>query len=473
VPSNTLSSRPLSKRDELAEALAEIPARFGLARDFPPEVLAEADTVAEKVDLPERDLTDIPFVTIDPVGAKDLDQAMHLARAGEGYRVLYAIADVPAVVRPGGAIDQEARKRGQTVYTPDGRIPLHPPVLSEGAASLLANAVRGAFVWQLDLDGDGTVVNATVARAKVKSVAQLDYEGVQTAIDAGTAGEMLSLLPEIGVKRVALEIARGGASLGTQETDVERQNGEYVIERRVPYAVETWNAQISLMTGMAAADLMLRGGIGLLRTMPPADDAAVQRFRRQTVALGRPWPVEQRYGDYLRSLDVTAPKQLAIMHAAMALFRGAGYTAFDGTQPEHTDQAAVAAPYAHVTAPLRRLVDRFGLLVCEALCADTPVPAWVRTALPTLPQIMAATSSRSGQIDAAALNTVEAALVHNRVGEVFRATVLSVSTDYGTVQLDDPVITARCDGTLEPGTDIRARLVEAEISTGTVRFERA
>jgi exoribonuclease R len=473
VPSNSLSARPLSSRDELALALAGIPARFGVTRDFPAEVLEEAETVALHVPLPDRDLTDIPFVTIDPAGAKDLDQAMHLARVGDGYRVLYAIADVPAVVRPDGAIDMEARRRGQTVYTPDGRIPLHPPVLSEGAASLLANAVRGAFVWQLDLDNDGTVVTATVARARVKSVAQLDYQGVQTAIDAGTAGDMLVLLPEIGAKRVALEIARGGASLGTQETDIDAQNGEYVIERRVPFAVETWNAQLSLMTGMAAADIMLRGGIGLLRTMPPADDAAIDRFRRQTIALGRPWPREQRYGDYLRSLDVGAPKQLAIMHAAMALFRGAGYTAFDGTQPEHTIQAAVAAPYAHVTAPLRRLVDRFGLLVCEALCTDTPVPDWVRSTLPTLPQLMATTSSTTGQIDAAVLNTVEAALLHNRVGDEFRATVLSATTDYGTIQLNDPVITARCDGQLEAGADIRVRLVTAEISTGTVRFELA
>ena len=72
------------------------------------------------------------------------------------------------------------------------------------------------------------------------------------------------------------------------------------------------------------------------------------------------------YGDFVRGLDRANPRHLALIHEATALFRGAGYTAFDGEPPAQREHAAVAAPYAHVTAPLRRLVDRFGLVVCEA-----------------------------------------------------------------------------------------------------------
>merc|ERR1712034_58240 len=107
---------------------------------------------------------------------------------------------------------------------------------------------------------------------------------------------------------------------------------------------------------MAAAQIMLDGGVGILRTMPPADEESVEHFRRQTRALGRPWLAERAYGDYLRELDGEQPRDLAILHAASALFRGASYTAFDGTEPEESIQAAIAAPYTHVTAPLRRLV---------------------------------------------------------------------------------------------------------------------
>ena len=93
---------------------------------------------------PAYDVTELPFLTIDPPGSMDLDQAMHLERRGAGFRVRYAIADVAAFVRPGGAIDAEAHRRVETLYSPDTRTPLHPPVLSEGAASLLPGQVRPA-----------------------------------------------------------------------------------------------------------------------------------------------------------------------------------------------------------------------------------------------------------------------------------------------------------------------------------------
>ena len=455
---------------ELSAALAAIPEKLGISRTFPAAVEAEAAAAARLAPLPDFDRTDIPFVTIDPAGATDLDQALFLSREGDGYRVFYAIADVPAFVEPGGAIDTEARLRGQTIYAPDGRIPLHPTVLSEGVVSLLPGQLRGAYLWEFSLSSDATVTTARVYRARVQSREQLDYEGVQQQLDAGTASENLQLLKEVGIKRVALEAARGGASLRVPETEVEQHDGGYTIVRRSPLAVEGWNAQLSLMTGMAAAKMMLDGSVGILRTMPEADGVAETRFRRQAATLRSPWPTGQRYGDYLRELDTSDPRQLAIMHAAASLFRGAGYTPFDGAPPEITMQAAVAAPYAHVTAPLRRLVDRFGLVLCEALSAGEPVPAWVRSALPSLPAIMNASSSLAGQLDNKALDVVEAAVLSTRVGERFSATVLSMGKGYGTVQLEDPPVTARCDGSLEPGAAVTVRLDAAEISTGTVRF---
>ena len=453
---------------EITAALAAI--TKDLPRSFPAEVQAEADAIAAIGPLPELDRADVEFVTIDPLGSTDLDQALHLAREADGYRVLYAIADVPAFVEPGGAMDAEARLRGQTIYAPDGRIPLHPAVISEGAASLLPGQLRGAFVWDLELDADANVTRATVYRARVQSCEQLDYATAQKRLDDGTASEVLQLLREVGLKRIALEQARGGASLGTQETEVSLVDGHYVLSRREPHPVEDWNAQLSLMTGMAAARIMLDGGIGILRTMPPADEEAVTRFRRQTQALGTPWPASVRYGDYLRGLDTSEPRQRAIMHAAASLFRGAGYSAFDGAPPSHVEQAAVAAPYAHVTAPLRRLVDRFGLVVCEALEAGEPVPGWAREALPELPSAMSRSSQIAGQVDSQALNVVEAAVLAGREGEVFEATVLSTSDGFGTVQLADPPVVARCNGTLEAGETISATLETASVETGTVLF---
>lgn len=138
---------------------------------------------------------------------------MHLARRADGgYRVHYAIADVAAFVTPGSALDAEAHRRVLTLYFPDGRIPLHPAVLSEGAASLLPGEPRPALLWRIDLDAEGRRVATDVRRALVRSRAKLDYAGVQRQIDSGTAEEPLALLREIGRTREALEAERGGIS---------------------------------------------------------------------------------------------------------------------------------------------------------------------------------------------------------------------------------------------------------------------
>ena len=447
-------------------------AELNVPGDFPPEVLAEAQEVAGAAALPERDETETPFLTIDPPGSRDLDQAMHIERAGKGYRVRYAIADVPAFVKPGGAIDLETFKRGQTIYAPDRRTPLHPELLSEGAASLLPGQARPAFVWDMLLDPDGDATSIDVYRAMVSSKSRLDYAEVQRAVESGTPDERLSLLKEVGELRIVMERARGGASLPMPEEEVNvDDDGNYVLALRPPVPAEDWNSQISLLTGMAAAEMMLHAEVGILRTMPEPDHNAIQRFRRQARALGVTWPPEMLYGEFLRLLDRTNAKHLALIHEAAALFRGAGYVPFDGGVPELTRHAAVAAPYAHVTAPLRRLVDRFGLVVCESICRDTPVPDWVRHALPVLPEIMVSSERLANAVERACTDAVEAAALEHRVGEMFRASVVDVTKNGALVQITDPVILAHADGESAAGAEVTVKLIDVDIARRSVRFQ--
>lgn len=458
--------------DALLAAFAALRAELHLTEEFPAEVEREAAAAAASVELPELDLLEVPFVTIDPEGATDLDQAVHIERAGEGYRVRYAIADVPAFVAPGGAVDAEARRRGQTMYAPDARIPLHPTVLSEDAASLLPGELRTAFVWTFLLTAEGAVDSVELRRARVRSIAQLSYVGAQSAIDDGSASESLALLKTVGLLRIELERQRGGASLNRPEDEIVSTEHGYSLARRRALPVEGWNAQISLMTGMAAAEIMLAGSVGILRTLPEPDAATISRFRLQAEALGRPWAEGIAYGEYLRGLDQDDPRQLAIIHAAGSLFRGAGYAAFDGETPAAPIQAAVGAPYAHTTAPLRRLVDRFSLVVCEALANGRPVPDWVREALPTLPPIMASSDGIASRLDKGSLDAVEAALLHSRVGETFEGRVVSTRSTGGTVQLSEPAVTASFEGSAAAGDVIRVELLSADIAAGTVLFRQ-
>lgn len=453
------------------DALAAVRAAHDLTAEFPADVEAEAVRAATAADSEHRaDLTALPFVTIDPPGSLDLDQAVLISVENGVTVVRYAIADVPSFVEPGGALDAETRRRGQTIYFPDGRIPLHPPVLSEGAASLLPGDARRAFVWTFELDASGEPARTTLERALVTSVARLDYARVQASFDAGTPHPSIALLQQVGEQRIALEAARGGASLTLPEEEIVREDGRYRVERRAPLAVEGWNAQISLMTGMAAARIMLDAGVGILRTMSPADAEAVAAFRRRTETLGHAWPKDQGYGDYLRGLDTDDPTQLAIMYAAASLFRGAGYTAFDGTPPDSPSQAALAAPYAHTTAPLRRLVDRFVLALCAALEAGAEPPRWVREALPGLPAIMAASDRLAGSVERLSQAIVEAAVLRDRVGESLDGIVVSGSSKRSTVQLLEPELTVDVAARLEIGARVRLRLDAVDIAAGTTTF---
>ncbi|MFF1796863.1 RNB domain-containing ribonuclease [Kitasatospora sp. NPDC058263] len=462
--------------------LAELRARLEIRTEWPEAVLAEAERAAESPRLPEYDATDLPLFTVDPPGSRDLDQAMHLAhRPGGGYRVHYAIADVAAFVRPGGAIDAEARRRVQTLYFPDHRVPLHPARLSEDAASLLPGEIRPALLWQLDLDTDGAVVLADLRRALVRSHRRLDYDDVQRAVDAGGADEQLALLAAVGRLREEQERARGGISLPVPEQEIEETLHGYVLGYRALGPADGWNAQISLLTGTAAADLMLDAGVGLLRTLPAAPAAAYERLRRTARALDITWPDDLPYPDLVRSLDPGAPLHAAFLNECTGLLRGAGYRAFDEARglpaPADPVHAALAAPYAHCTAPLRRLGDRFAQEVCAAVAAGEEVPDWVREALPGVPALMAAGDRRSAEVERACVDLVEAELLAGREGEDFPAVVIDVDEQRparGTVQLREPAVRARCEaagGAVLPlGGRIVARLTQADPATRTVRF---
>lgn len=466
----------------LRSALDALRADLHVRREFPPGVLAEAEEAARNPRLPAYDATDVPFLTVDPPGSLDLDQAMHLAvrEGGRGYRVSYAIADVAAFVTPGGALDAEAHRRVQTLYFPDVRVPLHPPVLGEGAGSLSAGQDRPAVLWRIDLDADGAVTDVDVRRALVRSRARLDYAGVQHAIDAGTAEEPVALLGTVGRLREEQERARGGISLDVPEQEVVEHGGGYTLRYRAPLPAEHWNAQISLLTGMVAADIMIRSGSGILRTLPLAPHGEVARLRRVAAALRIDWPHMTSYAELVRTLDPRRTTHAAFLHEATSLFRGADYTPFwPGHPAEPAVHAAVADEYTHCTAPLRRLVDRYAAEFCLAAMAGREPPEWVEAAYRDLPRDMRGGSQSAGAIESASLDLVEAAVLKDRVGEVFDAYVIDIKGSdptSGTVHLCDPAVVAHVRGGTAPlplGEPLPVRLTQADPGRRTVLFTPA
>ena len=536
---------------EVAQTLDALRAHYEVPTAFPPEALAEAEAAAGAwaQDGPARlladgarDARDLELVTIDPPGSMDLDQAVllerlpaqadHAAQAGAAageaedapepaavYRVHYAIASLATFVTPGGALDAELRRRGETIYAPDAATPLHPEVLSHGAASLLQDAERPACLWTIDLDERGEVVSARVERALVRSRARLSYAQVQAAIDGQGAlsqevpTDLPELLAEIGRLRLEREAARGGISMTTPEQVVEvTETAEatevpgavspaadpdsaespgpagYRLVYRVPVPAEQYNAQISLLTGMCAARIMVECGVGILRTLPPARPEDYARLRRVAAALGIDWPAAQPYPELVRSLDHAIPAHAAFLEQAMSLFRGSGYLAFgvggvavpaddDASDSEEAVHSAIAARYAHVTAPLRRLVDRYGEEVCIAACAQAPVPEWVLQALPDLPGVMEQTGKRARAIGRGALTALEALVLRGHEGEVFDGVITSERDGRGELVLAEPAVVTEIragkrasDSGLPVGERVRVRLLSADPASG-IRFQ--
>ena len=517
---------------EVTRALDELRARYEVPTAFPPEALAEAEAAATSwaQDGPARlladgarDARDLDLVTIDPPGSMDLDQAVLLERlpaqseaAGASvgdapgsaatYRVHYAIASLATFVPPGGALDAELGRRGETIYAPDAATPLHPEVLSHGAASLLEDVDRPACLWTIDLDARGEVVSARVERALVRSRARLSYGQVQAAIDgegtlpSSAPTDLPGLLAEIGRLRLEREVARGGISMTTPEQVVEvteaaesagdSESAEapgpsgYRLAYRVPVPAEQYNAQISLLTGMCAARIMVECGVGILRTLPPACPEDYARLRRVAAAMGIDWPAARPYPELVRGLDHAVPAHAAFMDQAMSLFRGSGYLAFgtggvsvpaddEASDTEEAVHSAIAARYAHVTAPLRRLVDRYGEEVCIAACAGVPVPEWVLQALPDLPGVMEQTGRRARAIGRGALTALEALVLRGHEGEVFDGVITSERDGRGELVLAEPAVvtevrrgSGQSGDRLPVGERVRVRLLSTDPTAG-------
>ncbi|HEX9932075.1 MAG TPA: RNB domain-containing ribonuclease [Allosphingosinicella sp.] len=188
--------------------------KHGIPHEFPERVLEEAERVAGLPLGDREDLTHIPIVAIDPADARDHDDAVwaapdeDLANPG-GWQAIVAIADVSFYVRPGSALDKEARKRGNSVYFPDRVVPMLPETLSAHVCSLKEGEDRAALVCHLQVSKEGQLKSWRFTRARVRIAANIAYEDAQAAIDA------LEILPGTGRGTAA---GGGGGGAGDGET---------------------------------------------------------------------------------------------------------------------------------------------------------------------------------------------------------------------------------------------------------------
>lgn len=449
---------------EVDEGLDRIRRELEIPTSFPDEVERAAAEAVRRTPTDHVDRTDLPFVTLDPLDATDLDQALCLERSGDDLVLRYAIADVGWFVRHGDVLDREAWRRGTTMYVPGGKAPLYPKVLSEAAASLLPDGPRPAVVFVVRLDPDGEARLDGAERAIVRSRTKLAYDRV-------APGDLPAELPEFARRMHAAELRRGAGRLESPEQDVERDDGGYRLVFRPRVESEEHNATLSLAANLAIARALHDAGTGMFRVMDEPDERQVRRLRMTARALRIDWPESTSLVAFEQSLRADDQAHAAMTMAIRRAGGGARYVPYrDGEVPWH---AAMAATYAHATAPLRRLGDRHVVLAALAVAGGRPVPDEVAQAFVDLPDVMARADALGNRLDRLVVDLVEAIVLRDQEGRVFEALVTDIDDRGARVQLCDVPVVARVDARrTAPGDRIHVRLLEASPEERRVRFER-
>lgn len=450
----------------LTAGLAAIRAQYQVPQGFPPQVLAAAERAAARSLTDHADRTSVPFVTLDPATSTDLDQALWIEQWGSDLILSYAIADVAWFVDDGDAVDIEAWKRGETLYLPDGKAGLYPQVLSERAASLLPDGPRPAIIFTVRLDPDGNATLDGAQRALIRSRAKLAY-------DSATDADLPPAFAAFSARMDAAEAARGAVRVDPPEQEVEGLGeGRYGLAFRPLLASERRNAALSLSANLAIAAALQQAGTGLFRVMAGPSAKALLRLRSTAAALGLDWPEGTDLKALERTLDQGNPHHAAFMIAIRRAGNGAGYAPWiPGVTPWHE---AIAATYAHATAPLRRLADRYVIRATLAVANGQPVPVEVEDAFRRLPAVMAKADAMAGQIERAVIDLAETVMLHGREGERFAACVTDTDGDSARVQLVDlPVVTRAKIPGATPGQRLNLRLDTADVPGRRLSFTPA
>ncbi len=204
---------------------------------------------------------------------------------------------------------------------------------------------------------------------------------------------------------------------------------------------------------------------------PACDDRDVGRLRHTARAFGLDWAAGEPLPEFERSLPRGDPRTAAFQLAIRRASGGASYEPFtEGVVPWH---AAVAATYCHATAPLRRLADRYVIEAALAVARNDPVPEPVEAAFAELPAAMQAGTTRANGVERAAIDLAEAIVLRGREGEVFDAVVTDEDDRGARIQLCEPAVVARVVARrVDPGDDVRVKLVSADPNQRRVEFER-
>ncbi|MDU7520927.1 MAG: cell division protein FtsQ/DivIB, partial [Roseomonas mucosa] len=338
----------------------------GIPDAFDGEALRQAEHARGVGPEGREDLRDLPLVTIDGEDARDFDDAVHAEGDGKGWQVTVAIADVAHYVRPGSALDREARRRGNSVYFPDRVVPMLPEALSNGWCSLRPDEDRGCLFVRMHFDAEGRKQSHRFGRGLMRSTARLTYEAVQSAHEAGEAR-----FDELyGAYRALLGARekRGTLDLDLPERKVELSPEGKVLAVRPRARLDSHRLIEEFMVAAnvcAAEELERLHQPCMYRVHDRPSDLKMEGLRQflDTFGLSLPPRNELRPRDFAQLLEQVKdrPEERLVHETVLRAQSQAEYA------PDNIGHFGLALRrYAHFTSPIRRYAD---LLVHRALIA--------------------------------------------------------------------------------------------------------
>ncbi|MBQ3695463.1 MAG: ribonuclease R [Alphaproteobacteria bacterium] len=454
------------------------------------------------VDKEHEDLRAIPFVTIDGADARDFDDAVWAEETTEGFHVMVGIADVAWYVRPGSALDMDARLRGNSTYFPDRVLPMLPFELSNGVCSLNPNETRAAMVCEVWLNKQGKKLRHVFRRALIKSVRRLTYPEVQAALDGRTP--IVGLEQEIDVlHKVYRVLAKQRSNRGVLELDVpERQ-----VVLDLKGKVKAIKVRESLDSMKLIEELMILANVSAAETLEAADVPTMYRVHDRPSEEKR-----ERLNAFLTSLhykaigDDARPKDFnEILLRADGTKQDYAINEFvlrSQSQAEYSPDnighfGLALSHYAHFTSPIRRYAD---VLVHRALIKALHLGAGALTSeeadtFSNIAEHISATERQSAAAEMDAVDRYTASFLSGREGEAFTGRISSVTAfglfvaidEYGAdgfipfrlmtgdyYEYDDEAqqLVGRGSGKIyRMGDEIRVVLMECEPETGGLLFK--
>ncbi|AGT07753.1 ribonuclease R [Paracoccus aminophilus] len=423
--------------------------QHGIPDEFPEKVIDEAEAAEPATMKGREDLRDLPLVTIDPVDARDHDDAVAAITEEDGGATIWvAIADVAYYVRPGKPLDREAWKRGNSSYFPDRVVPMLPDVLSGDLCSLHEGVDRPVLAVRMRLDGEGNRVSHSFHRGMMRSLASLSYEQAQAAAD-GQPDEVAAPLVDYVIKPLWHAYAllkkardrRQPLDLDLPERRIELTPDGRVksVNFRERYDAHKLIEEMMILANVAAAEELIKLRRPLLfRVHEEPSLAKIDALREVAEASGftlaKGQVLQTRHLNRLLEQAQGTDFDELINISALRSMTQAYYS------PEGLGHFGLALKnYAHFTSPIRRYSD---LIVHRALIAghhwgkDGLSPEDVEN-LSTTAEHISETERRSMAAERDTTDRYLAAYLSDRIGSEFAGRISGVQRFGAFVKLDE------------------------------------